>query len=98
MDILLNLEAITSQHNQTGLRHLFDMVEANVRGLRALGVPSDSYGGLLSSILMSKLLRELRLVITREMSDKEWDFESIKKIIVSQPSPSPEREGLVISR
>ena len=45
MDLLLNLEAVTSQHNLKGLRHLFDMVESNVRGLRALGVPSSSYGG-----------------------------------------------------
>ena len=81
MDILLNLEAVTSQHNLRGLRHLFDIVEANVRGLRASGVPSDSYGGLLSSILMSRLPPELWLVIRREMSDEEWDFESIMKII-----------------
>jgi hypothetical protein len=42
MDLLLNLESVTSQHNLKGLRHLYDVVEANVRGLRALGVPSAS--------------------------------------------------------
>ena len=55
MDLLLNLEAVSSQHNLRGLRQLFDIVESNVRGLRALGVPASSYGGLLSSILVSKL-------------------------------------------
>ena len=42
MDLLLNLDAVTSQHNLKALRHLYDVVEANVRGLRALGVPSES--------------------------------------------------------
>lgn len=42
-------------HNLRGLRHLYDTVEAHVRGVRALGVTADSYGGLLTSILLSKL-------------------------------------------
>ena len=59
MDLLLNLKAVSSQHNLRGLRQLFDVVESNVRGLRAFGIPASSYGGLLSSILVSKLPIEL---------------------------------------
>ena len=81
MDLLLNLETVTSQHNLKGLRHLFDVVESNVRGLRALGVPSSSYGGLLSSILISKLPSELRLIISRELKEGDWDLDSMMKII-----------------
>ena len=73
MDLLLNLEGVTSQHNLKGLRQLCDVVESNVRGLRALGVPSSSYGGLLSPILISKLPPELRLIINRELNEGEWD-------------------------
>ena len=42
MEILLNIDAVTSQYNLKGLRHLYDLVESQVRGLRALGVPPDS--------------------------------------------------------
>ena len=71
MDLLLNPEAVTSQHNLKGLRQLFDVVESNVRGLRALGVPASSYGGLMSSILISKLPTELRLIVSREPNESE---------------------------
>ena len=81
MDLLLNLEGVTSQHNLKGLRQLCDVVESNVRGLRALGVPSTSYGGLLSSILISKLPPELRLIISRGLNEGEWDFELMMKIV-----------------
>ena len=77
MDLLLNLEAANSQCNVSGLRQLFDVVESNVRGLWALGVPASSYGGLLSSILISKLPMELRLIVSRELNESEWNFELI---------------------
>ena len=65
MDILLNLDAVTSQHDLKGLRKLYNVVESNVRGLRALGVQSSSYGGLLTPVLISKLPSDLRLIIIR---------------------------------
>lgn len=72
--LIVNLEAVASQHHLKGLRHLFDIVESNVRGLCALGVPPETYGGLLSSILMSKLPPELRLIISRELSEGDWNW------------------------
>ena len=59
MDILLSLEPVTSQHNLRGLRHLYDLVESQVRGLKSLGVESSSYGSLLLSVLLQKLPSEL---------------------------------------
>ena len=38
MNSLLHLPSVTSHHDLKGLRHLYDSVEANVRGLRALRV------------------------------------------------------------
>ena len=80
MDALLGLTSITSHHDLKGLRRLYDAVEAHVRGLRALGVSSESYGGLLTSILMNKLPPEIRLIISREITG-EWDMEQIMKIV-----------------
>lgn len=53
MDILLNADPVTSQHNLKGLRHLYDLIEAHVHSLKSLGVSSDSYGSLLSSVLLT---------------------------------------------
>ena len=76
MDILLT----TSIHNLKGLRQLFDAVESNVRGLKALGVAASSYGGLLSPILISRLPSELRLLVSRELKVDEWNLESVNEI------------------
>ena len=81
MELLLHLEAVTSVHDLKELRQLFDAVESNVRGLKALGVSATSYGGLLSPILMSRLPSDLRLIISRELSSDEWDVEVVMEII-----------------
>ena len=62
MEQLLNIDVVTSQHDVKGLRHLYDMIEANVCSLDSLGIKAESYGSLLSSVLMNKLPSELRLI------------------------------------
>ena len=51
-----------------------------MRSLKSLGVSRESYGGLLSSILMNKLPQEFRLVITREMGDDDWQLDQLLDI------------------
>lgn len=65
MEALLSIAAVTTHHDVKGLRKLHDSVEAHVRGLRALGVLPDSYGGLLTSVLVNKLPPEVRLIVSR---------------------------------
>ena len=65
MDGLLSLTAVSSPHDVRALRHLYDAVESHVRGLRALGVSTESYGGMLTSIMMSKLPPAIRLIVNR---------------------------------
>ena len=81
MDALLNLPSVTSHHDLRGLCPLHDSVEANARGLRPLRVASESYGGLLTSILMNKLLPEIRLIISHDLPKDRWDMEKVMKII-----------------
>ncbi len=38
MDVLIHVDAVSSPHNVKGLRHLYDLVESNVRSFRALGI------------------------------------------------------------
>lgn len=59
---------------------MYDRVESNIRALKALGVPTESYGTLLSSALVKKLPRELRLLVSRRITD-DWDLSAIMKIV-----------------
>ena len=47
MDLLINIEQVSSANHVAALRRLYDRVESNVQLLSALGVSSDSYGSLL---------------------------------------------------
>ena len=81
MDTLLNVDAVTSQHNLKGLRHLYDLVESHVCGLQSLGVSSDSYGNLLSSVLVSKLPQDLQLIVSRKIGDEDWNLEALMEVV-----------------
>ena len=76
MDILLNVSPVTNQDTRK-LRELYDTLEAHVRSLKSLGIPSNSYGSLLSSIIMNKLPQEVRLIISREIKDHDWQLDNI---------------------
>ena len=80
MEELLNLEAVTSILNLKGLRHLYDSVETRIRNLRSLGISSDSYGSLLASVLLNRLPPELRVMVTREITDEEWNLAKVMEI------------------
>ena len=81
MDILLNLDVVTSSYNHRGLKRLFDLVESNVRGLRSLGVRPELYSSLLSSVLMNKLLQEFCLLESRDIKDREWELDSLMCVV-----------------
>ena len=82
MEQLLSTEAVTSQHDVRGLRHLYDLVESNVRSLKSLEVQPESYGSLLSSVLMNKLPAELRLIASRKFADQDsWKFSELLTVI-----------------
>ena len=80
MEALLHVPGVSSHHDIRGLRKLHDSVEAHIRGLKALRVPAQTYGGLLISVLVNKLPPELRLIVTREMTGEAWDLERLMRI------------------
>ena len=86
MNVLLNVEPVTSSYNLRGLRQLYDTIESHVRGLQSLGVSRDSYGSLLSSVLlsMSKLLQELRLILSRELGSDDWKLDCVMQLLETE--------------
>ena len=81
MDTLLELEPVTSPTNIKALRRLYDQTEFQVRSLKSLEVPLNSYGNLLSSLFMNRLPQELRLIVSREVGEAEWRIDQIMTII-----------------
>lgn len=77
MDMLLSLTAITSDHDVRGMLRLYNEVETNVRSLAALGVKSESYGTMLTSVLLTKLPSEMRLLISRKSPRTELDLNAV---------------------
>ena len=73
----MSLEAVASANNMVGLRRLYDSVETHIRGLESLGVGAETYGSLLSSVLLNKLPTTLKLAISRKLGGGEWGLNAI---------------------
>lgn len=84
MDILLGLEPVVSANNLRGLRHLYDRVESHVRSLKSLGVAPESYGSLLSPVLLNKLPQELKLIVSRKVSDEDWSLDALMAVVAEE--------------
>ena len=56
-------------------------LEANIRGLKSLGVDSKTYGSPLSSVLLSKLPSDMRLIASREIPEKDWMLDALLGIM-----------------
>ena len=83
MDILVNVSPVINEDTRK-LRELYDTLESHIRSLKSLGLPSGSYGSLLSSIIMSKLPQELRLIISKEIKGNEWQLDTIMRVLESE--------------
>ena len=81
MDTLLGLESVTLASNVKTLRRLYDQLEFQVRSLKSFEVPVNSYGNLLSSLLMNRLPQEIRLLMSREIGDGEWQIDQLMTIL-----------------
>ena len=84
MDALLRLPSLGSTTDVRKLRQTYDEIEAHVRGLQALEVPTESYGSFLVPVLMTKIPEDIRLLVGREMKDGEWNLSAILQILRSK--------------
>lgn len=77
MDTLLTMEGVSSAHNTKGLCHLYDLVKSHVRYLKLLSVTSNSYGTLLTLVLLSRLPDELKLLISWNIGGNNWTLDAL---------------------
>ena len=69
MDGLLKLTPSGNTSDVRKLWQTYDEIEAHVRGLQTLEVPTESYGSFLVPVLMMKITEDIRLLVGREMKD-----------------------------
>jgi len=79
MDALMTMESVPSDRHLRDLRKLYDKAESHVRSLQSLGITADSYGALLSPVLLGKLPPDLRLIVSREMSGSSLKIDKLLK-------------------
>ena len=77
MESLLGVNAVTSDDHLRDLRQLYDQSEDNIRSLKALGVEPESYGAMLSSVLLNKLPPGIRLIVSLKVSADDLDMGSL---------------------
>ena len=73
----MNLETVNSDRNLKDLRRIYDLTETHVRSLKSLGIESASYGALLSPVILAKLPPDLRLIVSRKVSDSNLDMDTL---------------------
>ena len=82
MDQLLALDPVTSLCDLMGLRRLYDKIEAHVRSLKGLlGISSESYSSMLSSVLMKRLPQELCVIVSRQTGTDPWNFDDLMQMV-----------------
>ena len=77
MDTLMSMDPISSDRHLNDLRRLYDHTESHVRSLRSLGIEAASYGALLSPVLLAKLPPDLRLIVSRKVSESNLDMDAL---------------------
>ena len=71
MENVLQLPMVSDDDDLKRLRQLYDKTESTIRRLN--GIAQETYGTFLAPTIMAKLPKELRLTISRKLSD-EWDL------------------------
>ena len=75
MEALLNAPA--PSHNLASLQSFHNTVQIHMRALSALDMPPESYGPLLTSVILSKLPSETRTNMARDHYDPKWTIDEL---------------------
>ena len=63
---------------------MYDTIEAQIRRVKLMGVTTDEYGSLLSSVVLSKISQEILLIISHEIGDGDRKLDHLMKILLSE--------------
>ncbi|GFV84850.1 integrase catalytic domain-containing protein [Trichonephila clavipes] len=81
MGSLLNITPIKNTSDTNSLSKLYDRAETEVRNLESLGINSESYGNLLTPILLKVLPSDLTLEFSRKNKSDNWDLKALLEFL-----------------
>ena len=84
MKELVSLPSVTSDSDLKGLRRFYDALESHIRRLLSLKIDAGSYGMMLKSIILEKLPNQVRLLLTRDLRDTEWDLTKLQTALKNE--------------
>ncbi len=79
IETLMDLPKVEKYDDLKCLRVIYDKTETAIRSLQSIKVTTESYGTVISPIILSKLPAEFCLTISRKL-DEEWDFKKVLRI------------------
>ena len=82
MGALMSLEALTN--NLHALRQFHDNVESHIRGLKSLSVAPETYGALLSLVVIKKLPHEIKMIISRGVVNCQSELNLILEALLTE--------------
>ena len=68
--MLMQLPKLNNSSDLKQLRQLLDKTEAAIRSLQGIGVSSETYGTFLTPVIIAKIPQELRLILSRGMTNR----------------------------
>ena len=78
------LSAPAPSNNLMSLQSFYDTIQSHMRSLSTLGKTSDSYGTLLTSVILGKLSSDTRTRMARDHYDTEWTIEDLMASILKE--------------
>ena len=68
----------------SSLQTFYDSIESHIRGLTSLGKSPESYGALLTPIILGKLPNDIRKNLAREHSNVEWTLDDLRSNLLKE--------------
>jgi len=82
MEALFNV-SIPSNH-LTSLQSFYDTIQNHVRALSALGNPRESYGPMLTAVILGKLPSDIKMRLASDHHNSEWTVNELLQSILRE--------------
>ena len=82
MEALLNVSP--PSNSLTSLQAFYDTIQNHIRALSALGKQSDSYGPLLTTVILGKLPSDTKIRMARDHYDSEWTIHELLDSVLKE--------------
>lgn len=82
MQALIDLPAPST--TTSSVRQFYDAIESHIRSLTALGQTEDSYGSMLTTILLGKIPGKMKQTMARAHGKREWTLAELRVSILDE--------------